>query len=137
MSTIINNLDTSKATEQVDIPIKLIKDNKDLFSYFISGSFNNAANNDVFPNKLKQADIKPIYKKESRNEKENYRPVSILPNLSKILERCMSYQLKDYFECQFRVGFSTQHCLLAVIEKLRKSLDNGRCEGEGGLLLLF
>ena len=98
MSTIINNLDTSKATEQVDIPIKLIKDNKDLFSYFISGSFNNAANNGVFPNELKQADIKPIYKKESRNEKENYRPVSILPNLSKVFKLYMHDQLKDYVD---------------------------------------
>ena len=122
MSTIINNLDTSKATEQVDIPVKLIKDNKDLFSYFISGSFNNAANNDVFPNELKQADIKPIYKKESRNKKENYRPVSILPNSSKIFEHCMYDQLKDHFDklpakyqCAYRKRFSTQHYLLAII----------------------
>ena len=65
----------------------IIKDNKDLFSYFISASFNNAVNKGVFPDE--HADIKPVYKKESRNEKKNYRPVSILPNLSKILERCM------------------------------------------------
>ena len=58
-----------------------MKDNKDLFSYFIFASFNNAVSNGVFPNELKQADIKSIYKKESRNEKQNYRPVSILPNL--------------------------------------------------------
>ena len=89
-------------------------------------------NKGVFPNELKQADIKPIYKKESRNEKENYRPISILPNLSKIFERCMYDQLKDHFDkllskyqCGFRKGFSTQHCLLAMIEKLRKSLDSG------------
>ena len=95
-------------------------------------------NKGVFPNELKQADIKPIYKKESRNEKENYRPISILPNLSKIFERCMYDQLKDHFDkllskyqCGFRKGFSTQHCLLAMIEKLRKSLDSG------GLQLLF
>ena len=132
MSKIINNLDTSKATQQGDIPTKIIKDNKDLFSYFISASFNNAVNKGVFPNELKQADIKPIYKKESRNEKENYRPISILPNLSKIFERCMYDQLKDHFDkllskyqCGFRKGFSTQHCLLAMIEKLRKSLDSG------------
>ena len=87
-------------------------------------------NKGVPPDELKQADIKPIYKKESRNEKENYRPVSILPNLSKIFERCMYDQLKDHFDkllskyqCGFRKGFSTQHCLLAMIEKLRKSLD--------------
>ena len=53
---------------------------------------------DVFPNELKQADVKPIYKKDSRNEKENYRPVSILPNLSKIFKRCMYDQLKDHFD---------------------------------------
>ena len=44
-------------------------------------------NKGVFADKLKQADIKPIYKKGSRNEKENYRPVTILPNLPKIFER--------------------------------------------------
>ena len=89
-------------------------------------------NKGVFPGELKHADIKLIYKKESRNEKENYRPVSILRNLSKLFERCMHDQLKDYFEkilskyqCGFRKGFSTQHCLLVMIEKLRKSLDSG------------
>ena len=105
---VINNLDTSKVTQQCDIPTKIIKDNKDLFSYFISASFNNAVNKGVFPNELKQADIKPIYKKESRNEKENYRPISILPNLSKIFERCMYDQLKDHFEkllSKYHCGF--------------------------------
>ena len=93
-------------------------------------------NKGVFPNELKQVDITPIYKKESRNEKENYRPISILLNLSKIFERCMYNQLKDHFDkllskyqCGFRKGFSTQHCLLPMMEKLRKSLDSG---GGGG-----
>ena len=81
----INNLDTSKATQQGDIATKIIKDNKDLCSYFISASFNNAVDKGLFPNKLKQANIKPpIYEKESRNEKQNYRPVSILPSLSNL-----------------------------------------------------
>ena len=69
MSKIINNLDISKSTQQGDIPTKIIKDNKDLFSSFISANFNNAVNKGVFTNELKQADIKPICKKESRNEK--------------------------------------------------------------------
>ena len=92
ISKIINNLGASKATQQVDIPAKIIKDNKDPFSYFIYVSFINAVNKGVFPGELKQANIKPIYKKESRNEKEHYRPVIILPNLSKIFERCMCDQ---------------------------------------------
>ena len=60
------------------------------------------------PNELKQADIKPIYKKESINEKENYRPVSILPNLSKIFECCIYDQRKDYFHkilSKYQCGF--------------------------------
>ena len=103
----------------------------------------------VFPDELKQADIKPIYNKESRYEKEHYRPASILPNLSKIFQhilpnlskifkRCMHDQLKDHFDmlpskykCGFRKGFSTKNCLLAITEKLQKSLDSG------GLQLLF
>ena len=45
--------------------------------------------NTVFPVSLKQADIKSIYNKDSSNEKKNYRPVSILPNLSNIYGRCL------------------------------------------------
>ena len=45
-------------------------------------------NKGVFPDELHQADIKSIYKNESRNEKENYTLASILPNLLKIFE-CM------------------------------------------------
>ena len=100
---------------------KIIKDNKDLFSCFISASVYTAVNKGAFPDELKHADIKPIYKKESRNEKESYRPVSILPNLLKSFERCIHDQLKDYFDkilskyqCGFRKGFSTQDCLLAM-----------------------
>ena len=68
ISKIINNLDTSKAQQQGDIPTKIIKDNKDLFSYFISASFNNAVNKGAFPNELKQAGIKPIYKRNQEIE---------------------------------------------------------------------
>ena len=50
----------------------------------------------VFLEKLKDADVKPIYNNESRNEKENYRPVSILPNLSKVFKPYIHDQLKGY-----------------------------------------
>ena len=69
VSKIINNLDISKTPQQGDIPTKIIKDSKDIFSYFTSASFNNALNECVFPDKLKHVDIKPIYKKELGNEK--------------------------------------------------------------------
>ena len=91
--------------------------------------------NSVFPVSLKQADIKPIHKKDSRSDKENYRPLSILPNLSKIYERCLYTQMNKYFDhilskyqFGFRKGNSAQQCLLTMIEKWRAFLDqNGTC----------
>ena len=73
----------------------------------------------------------PVFKKKDRNNVENYRPVSILPNLSKIYERCLYDQMYKYFnhifskwQCGFRKGFSTQHRLLVMTEKWRKSFEN-------------
>ena len=51
-------------------------------------------NKGIFPIELKQVYIKPIYKKESRNEKENCRPTSILPNLSKFCNVACMINLK-------------------------------------------
>ena len=52
----------------------------------------------IFPISLKLANITPVYKKGSKNSKENYRPLSILPNISKIYERCLFNPISNYFE---------------------------------------
>ena len=59
-----------------------------------------------------------------------HRLISILSNISKIYEKCIQTQLNEYFayflskfQCGFQQGFSTQHCLLVMIEKLRKIRD--------------
>ena len=119
--------------------MKIIKSYKDIFSYFTHHNFNNSVYSSVFLSELKKADIIPIHKKKSKFDIENYRPVSILPVLSKIYERCMFDQMYSYFnqilskhQCGFRQGHSTQHSLLLMVEKLKKSLDNS---GVGGMLL--
>ena len=108
----IKNLDESKATQSNGILTKVIKENYDIFATFITENFNNMIENSVFPDSLKQADIKPVYKKDSRNEKENYRPVSILPNLSKIYERCMYKQMNKYCDpilSKYQFGFRKEY----------------------------
>ena len=87
----------------------------------------------IFPTSLKLPDITPVYKKGSKNSKENYRPVSILPNISKIYERCLFKPISNYFEnifskfqCGFRQGLSAQYCLISMIEKWKKSVDKGK-----------
>ena len=97
-------------------------------------------NKGTFPGSLKTANITPVFKnKEPRTDKANYRPVSILPNLSKIFEKIMWNQLSNYFEnilsksqCGFRKGIGAQECLLVLIEKWEKVLDKG---GTCGALL--
>ena len=86
---------------------------------------------------FKFPDITPVYKKGSRfKKKKNYRPVSILPVLSKVFEKCLYKQISSYFDdifskyqCGFRKGFSAQHCLIAMIEKWRDSMDKGKFFG--------
>ena len=71
----------------------------------------------VYPSPLKKADITPAHKRDSKSEKYNYRPVSILSNISKLYERIMFKQMSEYFEssffskyqCGFKKGFSAQH----------------------------
>ena len=93
----INNLDASKASQEDDIPTKIIKENSDIFSNFICQSFNNMIDVCIFPTSLKLANITRVYKKDSKNSKENYRPVSIFPNISKINERCLFKPISNYF----------------------------------------
>ena len=85
-----------------------------------------------FPDDLKEADVIPVYKKKSKLSKENYRPISSLPNISKVYERCLYDQISIYFETifskfqrGFRKGYSAQHCLVAMIEKWKTAVDNG------------
>ena len=78
----IRGLITTKASQDNDLPVKILKDNADYFAEFICIQFNDSLNSSKFPFSFKCANITPIYKNESRNYKTNYIPVSILPIIS-------------------------------------------------------
>ena len=67
---------------------RYFKMNADIFALFISSHFN-CIYIDEFPQIFKQADVIPVHKKKEKSDKTNYRPVSILPDLSKIYEKLM------------------------------------------------
>ena len=96
-SKLIQNLNCNKATQQYDIPIKILKENSEIFSYILCHNFNNSLLSKVFPNNLKKADIRPVFRKDEKSLKNNYRPVSIPPSVSKIYERCIYDEINDYF----------------------------------------
>ena len=88
---------------------------------------------------LKPVNITSVFQKGSRNQKENYIPVSIFSIISKIFEKILSKQWYIYFEnipskfqFGFRKGFSTQHCLILMIEKWKEA--SGKDQSFGALL---
>ena len=81
---------------------------------------------------MKLANVTTVYKKGNRSEKHNYRPVSLLPNLSKVFERCIYNKIAQIFnkilskhQCGFRQGHSPQNCLIVLLQKWKESVDQG------------
>ena len=89
----------------------------------------------TFPTLLKCAEVIPIFKKNNVLDKKNYRPVSILPCISKVFEGIMIDQLREYLEgvlspklSGFRKGYSCQSVLMDFVESCKLSLDrNEKC----------
>lgn len=139
MNLEISKINTNKSNPIHSIPGKIVKDNYEFFANFLYDNFNNMITICRFPDNLKLADITPGYKNGGRLDKNNYRPVSILSTISKIYEKLLYYQMEMFFDpilskmqCGFRKGFSTQHCLIVMLEKWKKSID---LKGSAGALL--
>ena len=112
----LDKLNPKKASQATNIPNKVIEEIKDLVGFYIKFS------NFLFPKPLKY--VKPTYKRVKKTYKTNYRPISILPVISKVYKRLMDNQLYPHFDnicstlqCGFRKGYNAQHCLMFMIEK--------------------
>ena len=86
-----------------------------------------------FPDELKVADVIPVFKKEDPNNKASYRPISLLPIISKIFERVLFEQIEKFSEKilspklrGFRKGHPTQHALTSAV-KLAKNFRQVWC----------
>ena len=81
-----------------------------VISKFISNHFNHCIDEGEYPYELKHANVIPLHKKKGKCVKENYRPVSILTNISKVYEKLLYNQPYSYFDNmpslnQFDFGF--------------------------------
>ena len=107
----IKNVYIKKVSLSSNIPTKITKEFDDLFATFITENFNLCLNKGEFPEILKIAEVTPLYKKVYLFEKDNYRPISILSNISKIFERIMHNQMNNFFINKLSLNIS------AVLEK--------------------
>jgi hypothetical protein len=130
---IINNINIKKATGADGIPAKIIKCSKSIIAPQITSILNMSIDQSVFPDKLKKAQVTPLYKKNDPLLKTNYRPVSVLCIFSKIFEKILEQQLSDFFEnifnpylCAFRRGHGCQTTLLRLLEDWRNALEKNQ-----------
>ena len=97
--TELKALNTRKAIPFMNIPVKQLKEVMDVIDKPIQEIWNKEIlGKKIFPSKLKFGDISPIHKKLQTVLKENYRPVSVLPVVSKIFERIMDKQINEYMK---------------------------------------
>ena len=125
----IDLLDNNKSSSG-NIPTSILKATREIVCPYLTDCINCAIYDCKFPNELKEADLSPLFKNDDSTFKGNFRPISVLPAVSKIYERILKEQISSYFYnklseilCGFREGFSTQHALIRLIEKWRQCLD--------------
>ena len=96
--------------------------------------FNLSFKTGVFPSVLKTAKVIPIFKKDSKLDYSNYRPISLLSNIEKILEKLMYKILYTFLnnnniiynlQFGFRQHYSTSYALINITKNIRKALDEG------------
>lgn len=136
---IIQNLRSDCAIGWDNIPAKILKLCSSSLVPIITHICNCAINSGTFPKALKRAVVHPIYKAGAKDDVSNYRPISVLCSLSKILERILNSNLTKFLaknnliannQYGFRSGISTEDAVNDFTNSLVDKLDNGlRCYG--------
>ena len=116
-------INAKKASTSDSIPPKILKISSEVSADTLYNLFNDMLKTGDFPDNLRLADITPVFKKKNPLHKVNYRPVSVLPSISKVFEKLMKNQISGYINnhlspylCGYRKGFSSQQALMSLIE---------------------
>ena len=132
--TIIKNLKPKNSSGYDQISANMLKLLEPILTPAITLIINQSINTGIFPEKLKIAKVVPVFKKGDTTKLENYRPISLLPSVSKIFEKIAQTQLLDYFEsnsllCPSQYGFrqrhSTEHAILEFVDRIISDMDQG------------
>ena len=91
-----------KAPTHKNIPPKVLKTSAMVIAETLQQLFNQALTTGEFPTNLKNADVTPVFKKNNPLNKENYRPVSVLPAISKVFEKLMQNQINVHINSIWR-----------------------------------
>ena len=133
VSIILRSLDTNKAHGPDEIPARLLTETAIQIAPSLCKLFNKSLSTGVVPRDWKLANVVPVYKKGDKEFVENYRPISLLPLVSKVLERCVFNNVKEHVFSQiksYQHGFIPgRNCvtqLIDVFDKIGSQLDSGK-----------
>ena len=134
--TVLNTHYTGWSGGYGKIPPKLVSLSADVLAKPFMHVVNSGIHSHTFPDCAKVAVVTPVFKKDNRHNKQNFRPISVLNTFSKVFENYLFDQLNTYFESilsqfvsAYRKHFSTQHVLLRLVEEWRQGLDNNKVVG--------
>ena len=130
----INSL-KNKSSSIDEFSTKILKSISHIINHPLSDIINSSFSSQCFPNSLKLARVIPIFKDGDKSKVNNYRPISILPILSKIFEKVAYKQLYTYLENNsilnpnqfgFRSGKSTTQAILNLMQYLYTNIDSNK-----------
>ena len=134
----LNSFDPKKSTGLDDVSPRFLKDGAAVLTEPICHITNLSILTETVPSEFKRAKVVPLFKKGSRLDPGNYRPVSILSALSKILERAVNSQLVDHLNSRgllyenqsgFRSKYSTETCLISLTDYIKGEINRGNMVG--------
>ena len=138
VSKIIKNLNSNKSTGLDGLGPKLIKMCGDYITQPLAFIINKSISHGLFPEDLKRAYVIPIHKSGPKTDPNNYRPISILPTISKIFERHVATQLLNFLkqfdllyinQSGFRANHSCCTALIKLIDSWLAEIDSNKYVG--------
>ena len=130
---VISSLNNSKSTSNDNISTYFLKIGSSALCYPLSILFNKAFSIGIFPACLKTAKVIPVFKSGNKYDISNYRPISILSPISKILEKLIHYRIMSFLnkhnilissQYGFRSKHSTEHALMDVVTQIYDNINN-------------
>ena len=135
ITSIIYQINPKKSTGPASIPSTILQHMCQELATPLCWIANISFITGIHPDKLKIAKIIPIFKKGSKLIPSNYRPISLLSNINKIMEKLVYSRVFSFLDTNkifynhqygFRPKYSTNHALINITERIRESLDQGK-----------
>ena len=129
----LKDINTFKAPGLDNLKGMFLKDGANVLAAPITQLCNLSMSTSSFPNECKTAKLKPLYKKGCKTDPLNYRPISLLPLISKVIEKVVHEKTNKFlddnnilfkFQSGFRNNHSTSSCLSYLNDKILKGFDS-------------